>query len=106
MSQRRVRRLPLCLSLRGAGRRAQPARRRRARERNSRLSAEPKGAAPATAPCTNRPTPLRDGGKNERWLRPVLDRHQSAFAGQEACLRLSFLPSSVFRPAAAYSTHL
>ena len=32
----------------------------------------------ATAPCTNRPTPLRDGGKNERWLRPVLDRHQSA----------------------------
>ena len=46
MSRRRVRLLPLCPSLRGAGRRAQPARRRRARERSSRLSAEPKGAAP------------------------------------------------------------
>lgn len=45
MSRRRVRRLPLCPSLRVAGRRAQPARRRRARERSSRLSAEPKGAA-------------------------------------------------------------
>ena len=46
MSRRRVRRLPLCPSLRVAGRRAQPARRRRARARSSRLSAEPKGAAP------------------------------------------------------------
>ena len=62
MSQRRVRRLPLCPSLR---------------------------AAPATAPCTNRPTPLRDGGKNERWLRPVLDRHQSALRRTRACLRPS-----------------
>lgn len=62
MSQRRVRRQPLCPSLR---------------------------AAPATAPCTNRPTPLRDGGKNERWLRPVLDRHQSALRRTRACLRPS-----------------
>ena len=46
-------------------------------------------AAPATAPCTNRPTPLRDGGKNERWLRPVLDRHQSALRRTRACLRPS-----------------
>ena len=62
MSQRRVWRLPLCPSLR---------------------------AAPATAPCTNRPTPLRDGGKNERWLRLVLDRHQSALRRTKACLRPS-----------------